>query len=277
MRPTLARPPALSCRKSSDTVGIVTYPAATDADIAFFASHGYLVVRDAIPAAHLDELEAKLNVVLDRPQRLAFDWAWSDAEARDERSFRIVQSSPSLVWPGIARARFRAWAVEFASALLRKPVAFWYDQFLAKPPGGHSAATEWHQDEAYWGRNLDEKGVTCWIPLQDVDARNGCMHFIDGGHRDGVLVHRGVPGVQSDLLFCEPDESRTVVCPIARGDVTFHHGKTPHMTPANASDAWRKAVSQHMQTPDAGGEGDHYPWKVYVNQITGERTIPPHR
>jgi hypothetical protein len=25
------------------------------------------------------------------------------------------------------------------------------------------------------------------------------------------------------------------------------------------------------------GEGDHYPWKVYVNQLTGERTVPPSR
>jgi hypothetical protein len=22
------------------------------------------------------------------------------------------------------------------------------------------------------------------------------------------------------------------------------------------------------------GEGDHYPWKVYVNQFTGERLVP---
>ena len=252
------------------------YPSATPEQVDWFAARGYLVVADAIPAADLDELESHLEVVLEKPERLAFDWAWSEDEPRDERSFRIVQSSPSLVWRGIADARFRAWAVEFASALLRKPVAFWYDQFLAKPPG-RSAPTCWHQDEAYWGRNLDDKGITCWIPLQDVDETNGCMHFIDGGHRHGVLEHRSVPGVQSDLLVCEPDESRAVACPIRRGSVTFHHSKTPHMTPANRSGAWRKAVSQHMQTPDALGEGDHYRWKVYVNQITGERTIPPRR
>ena len=22
------------------------------------------------------------------------------------------------------------------------------------------------------------------------------------------------------------------------------------------------------------GEGDHYPWKIYVNQVTGERIVP---
>ena len=112
-------------------------------------------------------------------------------------------------------------------------------------------ATLWHQDEAYWGRNLDERGITCWMPLHDVDERGGCMHFIDQGHRDGILAHRQPPDVQSDLIFCEPDESRTVACPIPLGSVTFHHGKTPHMTPANRTDSWRRILTQHLRTEGA--------------------------
>ena len=140
-----------------------------------------------------------------------------------------------------------------------------------------SVPTYWHQDEGYWGRNLDDKGITCWMPLHDVDERNGCMHFIDGGHLGGVLDHRQPDNVQSDLLFCDPGDTDVVVCPIRLGDVTFHHSKTPHMTTANTSDDWRLAVTQHMQVPGSGGEGDHYPWKVYVNQITGQRSTPPSR
>ena len=49
------------------------------------------------------------------------------------------------------------------------------------------------------------------------------------------------------------------------------------MTPANQSDGWRKAVTTHMRVVGSLGEGDHYPWKVYVNQITGERTVPASR
>jgi hypothetical protein len=25
------------------------------------------------------------------------------------------------------------------------------------------------------------------------------------------------------------------------------------------------------------GEGDHYPWKIYVNQFTGQRIVPQSR
>ena len=66
-----------------------------------------------------------------------------------------------------------------------------------------------------------------------------------------------------------------MVCPVQRGDVTFHHSKTPHMTTANGSGTYRKAITNHLQKVGAGGEGGHYPWKVYVNQRTGEVTIPP--
>jgi hypothetical protein len=254
----------------------MAYPAARAADVAFFREHGWLVVRDAVPIPDLEELDARCAKILAHKERFAFDWAWEKGVAREERKFKIVQGSPSLAWPGFAESALRKWALAFAAELLGQPVEFWYDQYLAKPPrdGGE---TYWHQDEGYWGRNLDDRGITCWTPLVDVDLRNGCMCFVDRGHRDGVLVHEQVAHVQSDLLSCKPDLARMVACPIPRGSVTFHHGKTPHRTPPNTSDGWRVAVTQHLRVVGSPGEGDHYPWKVYVNQITGERTVPPSR
>jgi phytanoyl-CoA hydroxylase len=248
-----------------------------DADAAArFREHGFLVVEDAIDPEDLEEVRRRCQPILDHKEKLAFDWAWEKGTPRERRSFGIVQGSPTLVWREIAGTRFRRWMRAYASQLMGGEVEFWYDQFLAKPPR-EGATTYWHQDEGYWGRNLDDRGITCWMPLVDVDAHNGCMHFVDGGHRRGVLEHRQPEHIQSDLLCCEPDVARAVACPIAAGSVTFHHGKTPHMTPANRSDAWRCAVTTHMRLVGSKGEGDHYPWKVYVNQVTGERTVPPSR
>ena len=253
---------------------MAAFPDATADQIAFFRRRGWLIVRDVVPQSDLDELEGRCEVIIREKDRLANDWAWSDQEDRKDRSFRIIQSSPSFVWKEIKEQPYRKWLLRFGEALMGMELSYWYDQFLAKPPD-KSVPTYWHQDEAYWGRNLDDKGVTGWIPLQDVDERNGCMQFIDAGHLDGVLPHHMVEGVQSDLITCDVDERRRVVCPIRRGDVTFHHSKTPHMTNANTSTTWRKAVTNHMQKVGAGGEGDHYPWKVLVNQRTGERVVPP--
>jgi phytanoyl-CoA hydroxylase len=249
----------------------MSYPQADAEQIAFFREHGYLVVRNAIPQADLDELEKYCDELIAQKHELANDWAWDARESRENRSFRIVQSTPTLVWKDIAEARYRQWLAVFAGSLMDRDMEFWYDQFLGKPPG-NSAPTFWHQDEGYWGRNLADRGITGWIPLQAVDTVNGCMHFIDGGHKLGVLPHHLVEGMQSDLLTCEVDEAFDVPCPMARGDVAFHHSKTPHMSGANDGPAWRKAVTNHLQAVGTGGSGDHYSWRVKVNQRTGERS-----
>lgn len=252
------------------------YPIATAEQIAFFEDHGWIAVDGAIDPGDLSELEEKCNHIIANKETMAFDWAWEKGKSAEQRDFKILQASPTYIWPELDAAKFRIWAIEFAGALLRRPVEFWYDQFLAKPPG-IGAATLWHQDEGYWGRNLWERGITCWMPLHDVDESNGCMHFIEGGHKLGVLAHRQPENVQSDLLTCAPDESRAVAVPVRLGGVTFHHGKTPHMTTSNVTSRWRRILTQHMRVVGSAGEGDHYPWKVYVNQFTGKRHIPKSR
>jgi phytanoyl-CoA hydroxylase len=251
----------------------MAWPAATTHDVEFFREHGWIVVRNAIDPGTLAGLIERCDEILDRRDTLAFDWAWEAGTPREQREFRIVQASPTWHWPEFNDAPFRHWAIAFGGALLGSPVEFWYDQFLAKPPG-RSAPTPWHQDEGYWGRNLDERGITCWMPFHDVDERNGCMHFLDCGHTRGVFPHRRPEHVASDLLTCEPVEGKVVACPIRLGDVTFHHGKTPHMTPANESTEWRRILTQHLRVIGTKGEGDHYPWKVYINQFTGEAVTP---
>jgi hypothetical protein len=248
----------------------MAYPGAAEQDVEFFRAHGYLVVADAVRMDDLSLLTERCEQIIEHKHLMAFDWAWAEGKSREQREFTILQSSPSFIWADeFTRARFRTWATEFASALMGAPVEFWYDQFLAKPPvtGGR---TYWHQDEAYWGRNLAGRGITCWMPFHDVGEDNGCMHFIDGGHRDGILEHRRAPGVQSDLLYCEPDESRSVPAPVSAGSVTFHHSRTPHMSGPNRTSQWRKVLTQHLRVAGSPGEGDHYPWKVTVDQRTPE-------
>ena len=75
------------------------YPTASPEQIDFFNKHGWLVVEDAIPQQDLDELEHYCDLILKEKEKLAYDWAWDAKEERDKRSFRIVQSSPSFVWP----------------------------------------------------------------------------------------------------------------------------------------------------------------------------------
>ena len=72
------------------------YPPASAADIEFFGTHGYLVVRNAADPADLDTLESHCGKILEQKERFAFDWAWEEGTSREERAFRLVQD-PLLV------------------------------------------------------------------------------------------------------------------------------------------------------------------------------------
>ena len=165
------------------------YPKATEDDVASFWEHGFIVVPDAIDPVELDMLMAHCDEILEKKETMAFDWAWEKGTPRDKREFKIVQASPTRYWPEIGQSNFRMWAIEYreradaqAARVLVRPVS--------REAARQQRADRWHQDEGYWGRNLDERGITCWMPLHDVDVGNGCMHFIDGGHKVGVLPHR---------------------------------------------------------------------------------------
>ena len=93
------------------------YPDASPDQIAFFREHGWLVVEDAIPQGDLDRLEAECEILIREKDRLANDWAWSDKEDLKDRSFRIVQSSPSFVWKDIKEQAYRQ---EFGLIALRQ-------------------------------------------------------------------------------------------------------------------------------------------------------------
>ena len=218
------------------------YPAPTSEQLKRFNDDGFLVVENAIDPQELDTLVRMGHEMIERPlDPKAKDWDWR------------------------------------RGLLMHQEMEFWYEQFLGKPPS-IGAPTPWHQDEAYWGRTLRDRGVTCWTAFHSVGPENGCMHFVRGGHKR-LLQHRNPPEMASDLLVCElPKDAEVVVCPIEAGSVTFHHSKTPHMTTGNSSDRWRLVLTQHFRNPACKGlPEDHYSWRVKVNQRTSEPVTDPSR
>ena len=97
----------------------MAYPNPTQQQCEFFNRHGWLVVEDAIAQHDLDQIESHCERIITEKETLANDWAWAENESKAERSFRIVQGSPSKVWPEIADQAYRLWLVDFGSTLMK--------------------------------------------------------------------------------------------------------------------------------------------------------------
>lgn len=160
-------------------------PAASfDAQrIEHFMHHGYVVVPGLIRGDDLERLRRGYHRAVAGEYRPE---AWRDRWGPD----RLLQlPDPSRHIAEWADSRHVAVIERVARRLMGADLHFAYDQLIMKP-AGDPHPTPWHQDSGYWqGR---ERALTCWLAVEDVDADMGCMQFIPGSHREGLVEHRSV-------------------------------------------------------------------------------------
>jgi hypothetical protein len=144
-----------------------------------------------------------------------------------------------------------------------------FQMLIYKEPG-QLATTPWHQDFSYTkmpfaaagARIPHDEVLQFWVPLDDVDEQNGCMHFVPGVHTEPLFPHYVASGEadhsQRLLAIRHPeralDLSRTVACPLKAGGATVHNYGTPHFTPGNLSkDRPRRAYIFNWARPSKVG------------------------
>ena len=126
--------------------------------------------------------------------------------------------------------------LDVVHSLLGPDLKIYVDQTLCKPPRVGSAKPP-HQDSAYWV-NIDPPNlVICWIALDDATEENGCMRFVPGSHKLGVIEHKRLEDFRvEDEDFAYDEE---VCVPLQAGGCSFHHSLALHRTDANISDQRR--------------------------------------
>lgn len=116
-----------------------------------------------------------------------------------------------------------------------------FDFGLMKRPFS-DVPTPLHQDIAFVEAPSFHEMITIWMPLQDVDEENGCLAYVPGSHRLGVLPHERVPGNDNGLI-CTAPLSPVVPCPLKAGDAVVHHFRTLHVAGGNRSSEPRRAIA----------------------------------
>ena len=129
--------------------------------------------------------------------------------------------------------------------LLGGPIRLLHDQLFAKPARS-GGAVAWHQDYSYWTYIQPMAHASCWIALDDATVDNGCLQYVPGSHRWGLLPITGLtgegPGVDSVLTDKQRDDFRPVHIELKAGEAAFHHPLMVHGSDANHSDLPRRGV-----------------------------------
>ena len=123
--------------------------------------------------------------------------------------------------------------------------------YIVKEPHAESFAS-WHQDLTYWGLSSDEQ-VSMWLALSPANADSGCMRMVPGSHTQGKLAHEDSAD-ENNVLFRgqsvkDVSENDAVLCPLAPGEASFHHGWTLHASMPNQSDDRRIGLNVQYIAP----------------------------
>jgi hypothetical protein len=220
----------------------------TKAEIEFFRENGFL----ALDRITTDEEVAWLRSIFE----LIFsdEYAGKPGSPLDRSGTgepkRLTQSFfPEMFFPEIMDTQFRRNAKRYAAALLDVPerdISSW-GHMIQKKPGGRAASP--HQDHAYWQPELDYCALGVWLPMHDVTVEMGCMQFMPGSHKKGLLRHRQEDEpIHNVLTVADPiDMSKMVACPLKTGGCTFHHSETIHYTQPNETNQVRMAFPMEFQ------------------------------
>ena len=216
-----------------------TRPVVTDADRRFFQEHGWLIVRSAVAAARVAELEAALDALIPEASYAAWGGRVVEVAGISRGSAEIAKHAHD---PEIARLA--------AGALGARRVQLLQDTAFVKPVAA-PARVEWHQDYSYLAYLDRSSVVTVRLALTRCSLESGCMRVIDashtwGLHGDNLAFRRD--SVDDALAALPPElrdraRSAEVSLELAPGDVSLHHCLTFHGSEENRGARPRKTLA----------------------------------
>jgi ectoine hydroxylase-related dioxygenase (phytanoyl-CoA dioxygenase family) len=221
--------------------------ALTREQVEHFREFGYVRGIRILSDAQCDRLVEELQQLVDPKSpgnELFYYYKTNESEDPAKTLFhalgawRIATGFHDLWWAPAYRIA--------AYQLLGDTLQLFHDQLFCKP-AGHGGVVAWHQDYSYWTWTKPMAHLTCWIGLDDATRDNGCLWYVPGSHRWGLLPITGLAGdmhAVREVLTAEQQAAFDGQVPIElkRGEAAFHHPLLMHGSYENRSPRPRRAA-----------------------------------
>jgi ectoine hydroxylase-related dioxygenase (phytanoyl-CoA dioxygenase family) len=219
----------------------------TDEQVDFFNKNGFVSGIKLLDEKQVEKIKNELTEIANpkHPGHELF-YEFHSNESTDPSTilfhalgaWRITEGLHDVLW----NPRF---LVAASQLLGNVPVRFWHDQIFWKPPK-QGGVVAWHQDYSYWTRTKPIAHLTCWCALDDSTKENGCLQYIPGSHKWGLLPKPVIAGeLQGIKDFLNDEQKKQFENPqyaeVKAGEAIFHHSLTLHGSGANTSVKPRRA------------------------------------
>src|SRR5580765_3866368 len=219
----------------------------SEEQVDFFNTNGFLAGVKMLDEKQIERLRNELSGLIqaDHPGHDLF-YEFHSNESADPSTvlfhalgaWRITEGFHDVLW----NPRF---LVAASQLLGNKPVRFWHDQLFSKP-AKKGGVVAWHQNYSYWTRTKPVAHLTCWCGLDDSTKENGCLQYIAGSQKWGLLPKPVIAGeLQGIKDFLNDEQKKQFENPqfaeVKAGEAIFHHSLTLHGSGENKSDKPRRA------------------------------------
>ena len=230
----------------------------SEEQVRTFHRNGWLVVEGVFAPEEADEIARLALVTAD-----AIDVEDSMAGYLLDRSESGESAPRKIDSPYLRHPVFRNFALDgrlrdMLQKITGEEPLLKSDQLFMKPPR-FGSEKPYHQDNFYFRCTPGGHVITAWIALDDVDEENGCLRYISGSHKKGIIDHVEVPGQPYNLA--PPDDQieweNEAAAPVRKGGVVLHHSETLHSSRRNTSDRWRRGYATHWATARVTSETDN--------------------
>ena len=214
--------------------------------IDFFNENGYLGGVKMLDEIQIEKLRNELTELTDQhhPGHSLF-YEFHSNESVDTNTILFHSLGAWRITPAFHDVLWNPRFLMAASQLLGNvPVRFWHDQLFYKP-AKKGGVVAWHQDYSYWTRTKPVAHLTCWCGLDDSTIENGCLQYVPGSFRWGLLDKPELAGTLMGIMdYLTPEQQKQfhpVPVETKAGEAIFHHPLTLHGSGENKSAMPRRA------------------------------------
>jgi len=209
-----------------------TSPRLTAKEVQLYREEGFVLPAGKVFAdKKFDALVAHFNQKLEE---------WS-SDQRPE-----TMDTPHFGDPKLNEWALAPEVVDLVEPLLGPDILLFSTHFICKPQGD-GRRVPWHEDSAYWRRQLDPMEVaTVWLALDPSTTANGCMYVIPRTHnsgRKGFSDYEGVDEQKSvfstEIIPSQRKDELAVPCELQPNFCSLHDARIQHGSPPNTSDIRR--------------------------------------
>jgi ectoine hydroxylase-related dioxygenase (phytanoyl-CoA dioxygenase family) len=231
-----------------------------------FAERGFVILRGIIEPEVVEDVRDAMNTLVDDlADRLCVEGRIQDKlddEGFETRLYKLyenfLEDSPrrfreNLQMRGTYGLFYHPRLLDVVEVLLGPEIRL-YPNYTVRPKfpqwGGHKVL--WHQDGGYTAggdKSVDElRMVNVWTPLVPVNVDNGCMQFLPGTHKLGVVSHeRREFYLEIAEEFLKPRLSEAVDVIVDPGDIVLFHNLLFHQGLPNRSPQIRWSLDWRYQ------------------------------